>query len=347
MSFLDRFRGKIATVTAQGHLKKADGSEEIRVGAPKRRPQRQVHKLLPDNNNDDRNVHTKIRQPTNIQSWIDVGPVVSTKPAVSPPVDMKGSYIESPEESQWELTHSYPSQSAREAPCYEYDDEMTGLPGRVSNDVAGSQLPTDVKGTKFQGRRLKNANMQSTSQECRLQKESNDTKAPNDQLAFSRKARPVQYEPCNLSQYRKEKPDGYFELGKLQPDLNTDELVEKRAKIERMKAFSQNRRTINKNTQANRPADASRAQVVVSKPASSREKGLAFAKCVPKPRSSQKTDTELLTDKTDFSRNQFIKPKSAHAYTDNDSDDDELDAELQLLQQRHKASRAEVKALVG
>ncbi|CEG41037.1 Protein of unknown function DUF4591 [Plasmopara halstedii] len=322
MSFLDRFRGKIATVTAQGHLKKADGSEEIRVGAPKRRPQRQVHKLLPDNNNDDRNVHTKIRQPTNIQSWIDVGPVVSTKPAVSPP-------------------------SAREAPCYEYDDEMTGLPGRVSNDVAGSQLPTDVKGTKFQGRRLKNANMQSTSQECRLQKESNDTKAPNDQLAFSRKARPVQYEPCNLSQYRKEKPDGYFELGKLQPDLNTDELVEKRAKIERMKAFSQNRRTINKNTQANRPADASRAQVVVSKPASSREKGLAFAKCVPKPRSSQKTDTELLTDKTDFSRNQFIKPKSAHAYTDNDSDDDELDAELQLLQQRHKASRAEVKALVG
>jgi hypothetical protein len=44
----------------------------------------------------------------------------------------------------------------------------------------------------------------------------------------------------------KEKPDGYYEFGKLQPDLNTDELVELCAKKERTKVFYQTLRTINK-----------------------------------------------------------------------------------------------------
>lgn len=46
-------------------------------------------------------------------------------------------------------------------------------------------------------------------------------------LLFSKKARHVDYKPCTLKEYRETKPTGYVELGKLQPDLYTDELVAK------------------------------------------------------------------------------------------------------------------------
>lgn len=46
-------------------------------------------------------------------------------------------------------------------------------------------------------------------------------------LLFSKKARQVDYKPCTLKEYRESKPTGYVELGKLQPDLYTDELVAK------------------------------------------------------------------------------------------------------------------------
>lgn len=52
-------------------------------------------------------------------------------------------------------------------------------------------------------------------------------KTPKDMLLFSKKARQVDYKPCTLKEYRETKPTGYVELGKLQPDLYTDELVAK------------------------------------------------------------------------------------------------------------------------
>ena len=55
---------------------------------------------------------------------------------------------------------------------------------------------------------------------------------PARQLFFSKKARPVNYEPCSLKAYKAEKPStvwgkGKGELGKLQPDLENEELVAK------------------------------------------------------------------------------------------------------------------------
>ncbi|EEY58561.1 uncharacterized protein PITG_10651 [Phytophthora infestans T30-4] len=238
MSFLDRFQGKNATVTAQGHLKKADGSEEIRVGPPKRRPPQQQQKSSQqrpvENNNSPYDGQTMLRQPAKIQ------------------------------------------------------------------------VP------------------QNSPKECRSPREINESRVvtEQDQLAFSRKARTVQYEPCKLAQYKKEKPDGYYELGKLQPDLNTDELVEKRAKNDRIKAFSQNLRTINKNTQSKKPVDATKEQLANAKPRSSREKGLAFAKRVPKPRLSQRSDSaegELPTVKARAQRSQMSKPKNPNVVLDDDS----------------------------
>ncbi|KAG6613230.1 uncharacterized protein IUM83_17025 [Phytophthora cinnamomi] len=275
MSFLDRFQGKIATVTAQGHLKKADGSEEIRVGAPKRRSQPAHHE----------------------------------------------------------------KQSQQQRPT-----------GNNNMNHDGGASPTMLR----QPTKVQNSPIQDSPKECRSPREINESRVvtDQDQLAFSRKARPVQYEPCKLSQYKKEKPDGYYELGKLQPDLNTDELVEKRAKNERIKAFSQNLRVINKNAQAKKPGESSTDLKPPAKTKSTREKGLAFAKRVPKPRLSQRSDSaegELPSEGPRSSRTQAQVPKARNPNTviDDDSDDDELSAELQQLQQRHEASRAEVEALVG
>lgn len=103
-------------------------------------------------------------------------------------------------------------------------------------------------------------------------------KAPQDQLFFSRKARPVNFEPYTLEQYRLQKPEKYFELGKLQPDLHRQDLVAKRKNLDRIKEFSNNLRAFNKG-QKPKPPSPTR-----SKPPSKRDKALAFAKHIPKPK---------------------------------------------------------------
>ena len=50
----------------------------------------------------------------------------------------------------------------------------------------------------------------------------------------------------NLKEYRKINTREYVLLGKLHSDLNSDELVHKRANIERVKEFSRNLRFVNK-----------------------------------------------------------------------------------------------------
>lgn len=52
-------------------------------------------------------------------------------------------------------------------------------------------------------------------------------KNQSDMLLFSKKARQVDFKPGTLKAYRDAKPSGYVELGKLQPDLQTAELVAK------------------------------------------------------------------------------------------------------------------------
>lgn len=52
-------------------------------------------------------------------------------------------------------------------------------------------------------------------------------KSEEEKLYFSRHGRSVDYKPKTLSSYRKNAPKGYYELGTLGSDLNTDELVAK------------------------------------------------------------------------------------------------------------------------
>lgn len=150
-----------------------------------------------------------------------------------------------------------------------------------------------------------------------------------DQLHFSRKARPVQYKPRNLKQWKEENTQEYVELGKLKPDLNTDELVEKRANRDRVKEFSQQLHSVNQrvcSTKSKRPPK----QVV--KPKSTRDKAQEYAKRVPKPR--------------------VRRPEPV--YENNEDDDLLVDGEvgaeaeltaLEQLEMKHNAARKEVDAI--
>ena len=54
------------------------------------------------------------------------------------------------------------------------------------------------------------------------------------------------YKPHTITEYRKIKQDKYVELGKLQPDLLTPELIAKREKVQKMKDFAKNANSANR-----------------------------------------------------------------------------------------------------
>ena len=64
--------------------------------------------------------------------------------------------------------------------------------------------------------------------------------SPNGQLYFSRQSRQVNFRPKTLAEYKRLQPTEYVELGKLPADLNSTELIAKRANKERVKDFSRN-----------------------------------------------------------------------------------------------------------
>jgi hypothetical protein len=152
-------------------------------------------------------------------------------------------------------------------------------------------------------------------------------RSDDDQLYFSRKARPVNYKPRNLKQWKDNKED-YVELGKLKPDLNTDELVAKRANRDRVKDFSQNLNNINQRICQPR---TDRPPKPVSKPKSTRDKAQEYAKRVPKPRVVRKPEPAIEVDEDLLV-------------------DGEVGAEAKLtaleeLEMRHNAARKDVDAI--
>lgn len=95
----------------------------------------------------------------------------------------------------------------------------------------------------------------------------------------------ISYKPYTLQQYRKINPKDYVEFGKLKPDLNTADLVAKRANAERIKQFSKNLNDFNrKNIINNVISTGERETRKPAKILSKREKALQFAQNVPKPK---------------------------------------------------------------
>lgn len=376
MSFLDRFQGKIATVTAHGHLRKADGSEEIRVGPPKRKPQPHASGatknkdkgILPSNNNNASSNGAGGRPVA--------GPTLTTSAR-----DHHGSdrYADNNNSNNHENRgDSERHVQSREVPRY----GQAMIPGQLSDDhydspersAPASKSPSPTLGRLPRERSSPRVLTPTQSSEAprgsRSPKDVNESriKSEHDQLAFSRKARPVSYEPCKLSQYKKEKPGGYYELGKLQPDLNSDDLVQKRANMERIKAFSKNLRDINKvTTSGTKKSSENNASGSPKKPMSTRDKALEFAKRVPKPKAHRASTPEdddgapqqppvsvpepkAQTSARPAPNVRVVSqkaPRPINSVVDDDSEDDELSSELQQLQQRHQQSRAQVDAIIG
>ncbi|OQR94925.1 hypothetical protein ACHHYP_00805 [Achlya hypogyna] len=266
MSFLERFGDKISTVTMHGTLKRSDGSEEVRSGPLRKKPQ-PPSALVPK--------------------------AVASNNAVHE--------AKADGDSEEETTHSPPPQAS---------------------PVKKKSSPKKTKSTKAPER--------PTPVDLNEQR----VVTEQDQLAFSKKARPVQFEPCTLSEYKQEKHTGYYELGKLKPDLNADDLVEKRANKERIKEFSKNLRAINQTLKKKEVVE-----VTPEKTLSTRDKALAFAKDkVPKPKVVAKKMPSPTPKPIKHVARQQAPPVVEATRT--------IESELQQLQMKHRAARAHIEALM-
>lgn len=201
-------------------------------------------------------------------------------------------------------------------------------------------------------------------------------KNEKDQLFFSRKHRNVSYKPCTTKEYLKNKPDGYYELGKLQVDLNTEEMAKKREKMERMKSYSSKLRNLNNNPvlKQSTPALASSYAIKQSpgannqeedelanqtrrvyhkqapdvreqalrekrKAQSARHRALEFAKSVPKPRVRA---TKTARGESDSEGDTF-SPQNRSRYKDKVSG--KVLSELERLELEHDRAREEIEAI--
>ena len=167
--------------------------------------------------------------------------------------------------------------------------------------------------------------------------------SPNGQLYFSRQSRQVNFRPKTLAEYKRLQPNEYVELGKLPADLNSTELIAKRANKERVKDFSRNLRAINQRMirQAR-----SRKPKAKSKKLSTREKARMYAQNIPKPRGFNR-DTPL----SRMSRKENIND----GYDDEQENDqyngmdgygiDNNMSQLDQLEMEHQNSRYDVDAI--
>eukprot|EP00195_Chlamydomonas_chlamydogama_P013528 CAMPEP_0202890600 /NCGR_PEP_ID=MMETSP1392-20130828/946_1 /ASSEMBLY_ACC=CAM_ASM_000868 /TAXON_ID=225041 /ORGANISM="Chlamydomonas chlamydogama, Strain SAG 11-48b" /LENGTH=647 /DNA_ID=CAMNT_0049574201 /DNA_START=144 /DNA_END=2087 /DNA_ORIENTATION=+ len=109
---------------------------------------------------------------------------------------------------------------------------------------------------------------------------------PPEGLPYSRKPRPVDYQPYDIKDFEdkeyniKKAGKGYWELGRLGPDLETEELQAKREKQERIKQLAAQVREDNAKKQVQAAAKPAAPK---PKEPSAREKALMFAKNIPKP----------------------------------------------------------------
>jgi hypothetical protein len=112
-------------------------------------------------------------------------------------------------------------------------------------------------------------------------------KNDRDRLAYSHKPRAVDFKPGTIKEFKRKNPRDAKQpvmqsLGKLPPDLQTDELLVKRANQARIKEFAANLGAHNRKM-LKRASDTAQPRQHAREP-SAREKALTFAKQVPKPK---------------------------------------------------------------
>lgn len=151
-------------------------------------------------------------------------------------------------------------------------------------------------------------------------------KNEKDQLYYSKKARPVDYKPITVAEYKSQKTDKYYELGSLPPDLDREDLIEKRNNLDKMKNYGTEMSKLNKEKLKLKPPKEKPPE---KKEISKRERALEFAKNIPKPKSKPKSnpksnknagkDSEQLeSSESNTSENELIKLEKQHYQLEND-----------------------------
>ena len=128
-------------------------------------------------------------------------------------------------------------------------------------------------------------------------------------------------------------------------DLNSDELVAKRANLERVKEFAKNLENFNKQSLQQQPklppsTEASQMVVAKGKQESKREKALQFAKKVPKPKSrlpSTNARSETSEDALDDMENDELMMNNFHGNIET--------RRLDELEAKHNDKKRQVEAI--
>lgn len=127
-----------------------------------------------------------------------------------------------------------------------------------------------------------------------------------DRLFYTKQPRQVEFKPYTLQQYKMIKPKEYVELGKLKPDLNTDELIAKRKNLDRIKEFSKQLRQVNADMLTQQPklpsaTEQNDLQIARQKYESTRQRALEFAKNnVPKPKVARNAQLDERRDQRGY-----------------------------------------------
>ena len=157
-------------------------------------------------------------------------------------------------------------------------------------------------------------------------------------LAFSKKARPVDYTPYTERDYKALLGDGYFELGKLGPDLDPEELAEKRLRQERIRAYADAVRQENRQQAAFAPPPRP-----APKPPSNRQKAIEFARNVPRPK--PRADAPADADAAGRRRAAGGSDNGDGEDGEDGEEEEEEETELQRRQRRHLEDRALVEEM--
>lgn len=152
--------------------------------------------------------------------------------------------------------------------------------------------------------------------------------APQGYAARARARKPVDYQPYTLQDYKNNCQPGKWEkLGCLGPDLQDEELLNKRAQKDRLKDYSEKLRKVNaeaiEDDVFSRPASIKKEP---PKPKSKTELAREYAAKVPKPKIKVKKHEEEWDDEVEFAE---LKPLT----------------HLEQLENRHRQDQAAVESI--
>mmetsp|Transcript_9617 Transcript_9617/g.13147 ORF Transcript_9617/g.13147 Transcript_9617/m.13147 type:complete len:378 (-) Transcript_9617:24-1157(-) len=163
-----------------------------------------------------------------------------------------------------------------------------------------------------------------------------------DKLYFSKEPRSVQFKPYTQGQYNMIKPKEYVEISNIKPDLNTEDLIAKRANVDRVKEFAKNLQQFNHEhlrTQKKLPPSNEKFEIEIAqkKQESKRQKAIEFAKNIPKPKVNKSKDQDKDNEGVNYDEDGGGQFQMGEGY--------EEDIKLQELEAKHVNSKKQIEAI--